>query len=258
MKEKAMKVIELYRYLDAHIPASLSCPWDNDGLMCCPDGNIEVSKVLVTLDVTDAAIERAKTIGAEVILSHHPLIFKGVKALDGKGVVSARAIDLIKSGIAVMSFHTRLDALDGGVNDILAVTLGIEDAVPFGEEGIGRIGDLDDPMSLDEFANLVKERLNAPMVTYSGNGRDVQRVAVLGGSGADDLSTAIAAGADTYVSGTLSYHDMTDAPDNGINLIEAGHFHTEDLVCDILAELVWSASPTIETEYYHSYRAKHI
>ncbi len=253
-----MTVIELYRYLDAHIPSSLSCPWDNDGLMCCPDKHARVSRVLITLDVTDSAIEKAKATGANVILSHHPLIFKGVKSLDGSGVVSARAIDLIRSGIAVMSFHTRLDALDGGVNDILAITLGIEDAIPFGEEGIGRIGELVAPMSLDEFANLVKERLNAPNVTYSGNGQDVFRVAVLGGSGADDLAAARAAGADTYVSGTLSYHDMADAPDGDMNLIETGHFHTEDPVCDVLSELVWSADPLIETEYYNSYRAKHI
>ncbi len=253
-----MKVIELYKYLDSHIPSSLSCAWDNDGLMCCPDENAEVRRVLVTLDVTDDAIAKAKEIGADVILSHHPLIFKGIKSLSGNGVVSSRAIELIKAGISVMSFHTRLDAVDGGVNDVLALTLGIEDAEPFGEEGIGRIGELDEPMSLDEFANLVKERLSAPNVTYSGNGGDVFKVAVLGGSGADDLPAAIAAGADTYLSGTLSYHDMADAPDGEINLIEAGHFHTEDPVCDVLAELVWSSDESIETVYFNSYRAKHM
>ena len=251
-----MKVIELYKYLDSHIPASLSCAWDNDGLMCCPDENAEVRKVLITLDVTDDAIRKAKEIGADVILSHHPLIFKGVKALNSNGVVSQRAIELIKSGISVMSFHTRLDAVDGGVNDVLALALGIEDTEPFGDEGIGRIGELDAPISLDEFAYLVKERLNAPQVTYSGNGRDVFRVAVLGGSGADDIGAAIAAGADTYLSGTLSYHDMADAPDGPINLVEAGHFHTEDPVCDMLSELVWTADSSIETVYFNSYRAK--
>ena len=253
-----MKVIELYKYLDAHIPASLSCPWDNDGLMCCPDESKEVKRVLVTLDVTDDAIRKAKELEADVILSHHPLIFKGVKALNSSTVVPSRAIELIKSGISVMSFHTRLDAVDGGVNDVLALTLGIEDAEPFGDEGIGRIGELDVPMSLDEFAYLVKDRLNAPQVTYSGNGRDVFKVAVLGGSGADDIGAAIAAGADTYLSGTLSYHDMADAPDGPINLVEAGHFHTEDPVCDMLSELVWSADASIETVYFNSYRAKHM
>ena len=253
-----MKVIELYRYLDSHIPSSLSCEWDNDGLMCCPDENAEVRRVLVTLDVTDDAIKKAIDIDADVILSHHPLIFKGIKALNSNGVVSSRAIELIKNGIAVMSFHTRLDAVDGGVNDVLALTLGIEDAEPFGEEGIGRIGELDTPISLDEFAYLVKERLNAPQVTYSGNGQDVFKVAVLGGSGSDDIMAAKAAGADTYVTGTISYHDMADAPDGDINLIEAGHFHTEDPVCDVLAELVWSADDSIETVYYNSYRAKHM
>lgn len=253
-----MKVIELYKYLDAHIPSSLSCEWDNDGLMCCPDENAEVNRVLVTLDVTTDAIRKAEEIGADVILSHHPLIFKGVKAINSDSVVPSRVIGLIKSNIAVMSFHTRLDAVEGGVNDTLALTLGIENAEPFGDGGIGRIGELDEPTSLDEFASLVKDRLNAPTVTYAGNGRDVRRVAVLGGSGSDDIAAAVAAGADTYVSGTLSYHDMADAPDGPINLIEAGHFHTEDPVCDTLSELVWSADDSIETVYYNSYRTKNI
>ena len=253
-----MKVIELYRYLDEHIPSSLSCEWDNDGLMCCPERNAEVNRVLITLDITSDAIKEAKRVGAEVILSHHPLIFKGVKSLNESSVVSSRAIELIKNGIAAFSFHTRLDAVDGGVNDVLALTLGIQNAEPFGADGIGRIGTLECETDLGSFAELVKVRLGAPSVTYADAGKKAFKVAVLGGSGGDDIAAAKAVGADTYVSGTLSYHDMADAPDGDMNLIEAGHFHTEQPVCEALAELVRSADNKIETIQYFSHRMKTI
>ena len=106
-----MKVRELYSALEARIPRSLSCEWDNDGLMCCPDGNKSVGKVLIALDVTGAVVEYAKKEGYDVIISHHPFIYKGLRAVDDEGYVSAKLISLIESGISVMSFHTRLDAV---------------------------------------------------------------------------------------------------------------------------------------------------
>ena len=255
-----MKVIELYDFLNSRIPSSLSCEWDNDGLMCCPDKDLEVKKVLVTLDVTAEAVECAKAESCEVILAHHPLIFKGLKAIDGEDNVSAKVIDLIKSGIAVMSFHTRLDALCGGVNDILAEKLGLLNVAPFGENGetIGRIGKLSQPIDLDKFAQAVKDALGAPCVTYADAGKEVSAVAVLGGSGGDDISAAMAAGADTFVSGELKYHALTDAPECGMNLIVAGHFHTEFPVCNKLCELVAEASLDIERILFDSNRIKTI
>ena len=241
-----MTVIELYRYLDEHIPSSLSCEWDNDGLMCCPDGAAEVKRVLVTLDVTSDAIETAKKEGCEAIVSHHPLIFRGVKSVNCGEVVPSRVIELIKNNITAMSFHTRLDAVSGGVNDLLAIRLGIKEAEPFGECGIGRIGTLENPMPLDDFARLVKQSLGAPTVQYADAGKEVYKVAVLGGSGGDDVPAALALGADTYVSGEFSYHALADAPEGDMNLIEAGHFYTEEPVCEALADLVSSADSSIK------------
>ena len=114
-----MNVRELYRALDYRIPRSLSCDWDNDGLMCCPNSNREVGRVLIALDVTSDTVEHAIKGGYDVIISHHPFVFKGLKSLVDDGGVSEKAISLIQNGISVMSFHTRLDAVEGGVNDKL-------------------------------------------------------------------------------------------------------------------------------------------
>lgn len=249
-----MKTVELYNFLNNAIPSSLSCEWDNDGAMCCPDKEKEVRRALITLDITAEAVEYAKDGGFDVIISHHPLIFKGLKSITPEVCVSARVIALIKSGISAMSFHTRLDALSGGVNDTLAERLGVLNAVPFGSDGesIGRVGELSEPMELSDFARLVKEALGAPAVLCANAGQKVKRVALLGGEGGDDIAAANASGADTYVSGRLGYHAMTDAPECGMNLIEAGHFYTEFPVCEKLRELVKQADADIECEIFFS------
>jgi len=249
-----MNVAQLYGFLDKNIPTSLSCEWDNDGLMCAPDKNAEVSRVLITLDITAEAIEYAKNNACDVIISHHPLIFKGIKSVSEDNCVSAKVIELIKCGIAAMSFHTRLDAMRGGVNDILAERLGVKNTLPFGVDGngIGRVGTLDVTLSLEEFAERVKSALGAPAVLCADAGRKVHTVALLGGEGSDDIAEARAAGADTYVSGRLGYHAMTDAPEGDINLIEAGHFYTEYPVCKALEKMVKKADAKIECVHFFS------
>ncbi len=248
-----MTVNELYKHLDKLIPRALSCEWDNDGLMCCPDGEREVKRALVCLDVTAEVTSFAVKEGFDVIVSHHPFIFKGLKSLDDASYIPRKAMEFIRAGISVMSFHTRLDALEGGVNDILASLLGLKNIEPFGLEGemIGRIGEVDET-GLHDFAKLVKEKLSAPVLLCSDAGKKVNKVAVLGGSGDDFVCAAMAAGADTYVSGDLGYHSKTDAPDMGINLIEAGHFYTEAPVCDKLCAML--ADVGIEAVKYNSNR----
>ena len=251
-----MTVRELYAILNEKIPPSLSCAWDNDGLMCCPDGEKQVRRALVTLDVTEAAVAYAKEAGFDLILSHHPLLFRGLKSVNGETYLGKKTVDLLLSGISVMCFHTRLDAVSGGVNDTLCRVLGIRDAEPFGEEGIGRIGTLDGALGGEDFARLVKERLGAPAVNLGDAGLPVCRVAVLGGSGGDDLGAARAAGADTYLSGTLGYHDLIDAPEAGMNLLEAGHFFTEQPVTETLAAWLFEIDPSVETEIFYSNTVK--
>ena len=242
-----MTAQELYNYLNAKIPPCLSCEWDNDGLMCCPNRDAEVKKVLVALDVTGRVVDEAIAGGYDVVLSHHPLIFTPLKRLDGADPVSAKVIRLLCAGISVMSFHTRLDAVEGGVNDTLAARLGLLEISAFGQDGeaIGRIGTLPTPMSLAEFAEAVKTATGAPCVELSDAGLAVSRVAILGGSGSDDVLAAKEAGADTYLSGELKHNFLTDAPDLCINLVAAGHFYTEDPVCQTLCRWLRELDSTL-------------
>lgn len=242
-----MTVQEYYRSFCEKIPSGLSCEWDNDGLMCCPDGTREVKKVLIALDMTERVVETAIDGGYDLILSHHPLVFRGVKSLTEADGTGRKLLRLTKSGISAMSFHTRLDAVTGGVNDILSALLGLENVTVFGDEGIGRIGTLPSPVSAKAFARRVKDVLGAPKVSLGDGGRPVSRVAVLGGSGKDDVGAAAAAGADLFVTGELAYHQLVDAPENGMSLIEAGHFYTEYPVCRRLDELVRELDPRAET-----------
>ena len=255
-----MTVMELYKALDAAIPRTLSCDWDNDGLMCCPLPERQAEKVLIALDITEEVVDDAIAGGFDVILSHHPIIFKGLKAVEPANAVARKTIKLIQNGIAAMSFHTRLDAVAGGVNDVLAARLGLKDVEPFGVDAvpIGRIGSLEAPMTLEAFAEQIKLALHVPTLSVADAHRPVHRVAVLGGSGSDDVSAAMAAGADTYVSGNLKYNQMVDAPDEGINLIEAGHFYTEQPICYHLADMVKALDGEIETRVMWSCRIRTI
>ena len=251
-----MTVMELYRYLDKRIPSCLSCEWDNDGRMCCSEPQREVRRTLVALDVTREVVDAAIAGGYDVIVSHHPFIFKGLKEINDESFVASKAMKLIKSGVGVFSFHTRLDAKEGGVNDVLARLIGLLDVRPFGVEGIGRIGTLDAEIGAYAFAKRVRDALGCEGVFVSDAHRPCRRVAVLGGGGDDDITAAIAAGADTYVSGELKYHSLTDAPDIGVNLIEAGHFYTEAPVCAVLADMIREADGSIECDVFNSNRIK--
>ena len=255
-----MTVCELYAFLNEKIPASLSCEWDHDGLMCCPDAEKQVKKVLVALDITAAVVESAIAGGYDVILSHHPLIFSPLGALTQDDPVARKIMRLVRADVAAMSFHTRLDAVTGGVNDKLAAILGLDGVRPFGNAGeeIGRIGDLPCEMTAEAFAAHVKHCLGADQVLLSDAGLPVCRVAVLGGSGSDDVIAAKRAGADTYLSGELKHNWLTEAPERGINLIAAGHFHTEDPVCEVLRELVHKADPTLQVDLINSNPVKAI
>ena len=249
-----MTVRQLYKTLDEYIPSSLSCDWDNDGLMCCPDGEREVRKILVSLDVTKETVDEAIRGEYDLIISHHPFIFKGLRAIDGENFIAEKAIELIKNNISVFSFHTRLDALEGGVNDMLARALGLKNIRSIGnrEGTIGRIGSLGSAVSPEEFAARVRDSLSCPAVLLSSSGKEVREIAVVGGEGADEIKSAIACGADTLVSGRLGYHNMVDAGELGINLIEAGHFYTEFPICQAIKDMIVSIDSEIGVNIFNS------
>ncbi len=246
---------QLYDHLATAIPRELSCEWDNDGLMCEGEGNRIIKKVLVSLDITDRTVEYAKYKECDVIVSHHPLIFRPISALNDENQVSKKAIDLIKNNITAMSFHTRLDAVEGGVNDVLAKKMGLINIKNF---DIGRIGELPISVGFAEFASQLKRSLGCPAIAFVGGETDVKKVALLGGDGKDMVGEFLKSDADTYVTGTLSYNIMCDLAESGKNVIVAGHFYTENLVCGKLKAMIESFSDEIECEIFNSNPIKYI
>ena len=255
-----MTVNELSRYLNEKIPRELSCSWDNDGLMCCSDGEREVKKALFCMDVTPEAIDHAIDGGFDVIISHHPLIFRGVKTLSCDYGIPARLIKLIKNDISVMSFHTRFDAVDGGVNDALAELFELENIEKIECDGIElmRVGDLPEELDIEHFVAVVCAKLGCEHINYASNSGKVHRLAVVGGSGGSYIREARASGADTYLSGELGYHNMTDCKDHGVNLIEAGHYFTERIALYNLSRFVNEADDGISCEFFESNVINHI
>lgn len=253
-----MTVIELYNRLCEIIPQSLSCSWDRDGLESCPEPQREVKRVLISLDTTNEVIDKAIDLGADVIISHHPLFFGGLGNINALTFDGARAVKLAKANIATMSFHTRLDALDGGVNDILARCMGLENILTVGDEKICRVGELPEETDVMDFTKAVKESLSCgecekeAHIVICPAGKRVKKVGLVGGGGGDDIRVAAAAGADTYVTGELKHHERLSATDFGMNLICAGHFFTEYPVCSFLQKTVSEICPEAEVEVVFS------
>ncbi|MBE6583537.1 MAG: Nif3-like dinuclear metal center hexameric protein [Ruminococcaceae bacterium] len=257
-----MKAIELYNALCEQIPASLSCEWDHDGLESCPTPEKEVKRVLVALDVTDEVIDKAVDEKFDVIASHHPIFFGQLENVNATCIKGARAVRLAKNDISVMSFHTRLDALEGGVNDTLARKMGLEniEIVEADSDGIMRIGELSKECPAEQFAARVKAALSTgeseATVILSPSGKCVRRVALIGGGGGKFIGIAKEAGADTYVTGDMGYHDYLSAAEREMNLITAGHFHTEFPVCAVLGDKIKAICPDADVEIFCSDRMK--
>ena len=233
-----MTVKELYAEFSEKIPAELSEEWDNDGLMCSADTSAEVRRVLCVLDVTEEIVDYAIEQCFDLIISHHPLIFRPITSVTEDNPTARKVIKLVESGVSVFSFHTRADKADGGVNDILANLLGLQNIEPLGEDGLGRIGEYPEECEIDEFIHIVKTKLGADGVRVADGYNTVKRVALVGGEGKGYVADAIAKGADTYISGRIGYNVMEEAPERCINLIEAGHYYTEAPVTKYFAELV--------------------
>lgn len=250
---------ELYSFLDKAFPTSCSCPWDNDGAMCMSDPEREVKRVLVALDVTMGAVDYAIANGCDVIVSHHPLIFTPMRSINGCDVKSRVITKLMRNGISAFSFHTRLDAVSGGVNDTLCEVLGVQNVEPFmlGNESLARVGNLS-PISGKELAMLTKEALGADSVSYTCPDKIISKVVVVGGAGKDFIDASLDAFADALITGEVSYNAAIDAADSGLCIISAGHFFTENPVLAVLEKQITSFDPAIKVESYNSNLIKQI
>lgn len=207
------------------LPA-LAEEWDNVGLMLGRKDKV-VKKILVALDMTRETINQALAQKVDLIITHHPAIFKKLNSMTDTVWQQELLLTLAENGIAIYSAHTNFDIVNGGVNESLAKKLLLSEvAVLDDESGLGRIGFVQET-NLQDFALFVKKRLNADYVVVGNAGKNVKRVAICGGAGADFIDQALAKGADTLITGDVKYHSAQEAVFRGLNIIDAGHQPTE-------------------------------
>ena len=233
----------IYEEIARLAPVELKLGFDNVGLLV-GSWEDEVRSVLCALDITEEVIGEASALGADLIVSHHPMFFE-LKNVTDSDVTGARVLHLARTGISAICMHTNLDIAPGGVNDTLSGLLGLEEAVPFGAERCGRIGWVPE-QTMADFLSHVKGTLNAGGLRFVDAGRPVNHVAVLGGAGGNEMMEALEAGADTYVTDDVKHHQFIDARELGLNLIDAGHFSTENVIVPVLANLIAERFPDVE------------
>ena len=249
-------VADILQYIESIAPPYMAESWDNVGLLCGRKDQ-EVKKILVALDPFRNVIEEAIEEKADLIVTHHPIIFMDqIKALNEDTETTRNLLTLVEHRIAAINAHTNLDLAPGGVNDILAATLGLGDVEIINPEGTDeqgrpygllRCGTVKE-QNLSDFLAVVKESLRCDGLRYVDSGKPVRKVAVGGGSCADCMFDAAAVGCDTFVTSDVKYNQFRTAFEQRLNLIDAGHFHTENPTMPVLTAKLREAFPDIEVK----------
>lgn len=247
-----MQCKEIMQVIEAAYPRSAALDFDNVGLLAGRAGK-EVNRVYLALDATDAVIDRAIEAGADMLITHHPLIFSPMKRVTDEDFIGRRVVKLIQSDIAYYAMHTNYDVL--GMATLSEKILGIKNSQVLDvtmcedgkEEGIGRVGDLEKPMTLEECCVYVKHKLKLGSLKVFGdmNGT-VSRLAVSPGSGKSAVAPAIAKGADVLVTGDIGHHDGLDAVEQGLAVIDAGHYGTEYIFIDDMKHFLEDKLPVLD------------
>lgn len=224
-------VYDIYKYIDSFAPFDTAMDFDNVGILV-GDKNSFVRKVIVALDITADVVKEARKEGADLIISHHPVIFKPVKELNCKSVVYM----LAQSGINAICAHTNLDLSNPGVNTCFAEAMSLKDFV-LTDDGIA-VGNLDTdkPLTSKQFAEYTKEKLHCEGVRYTDINNKIKRVAVAGGACGDYIYRAKELGADAFVTGEIKHNFILEADSIGLTVVDAGHYKTEDVITDFLVQ----------------------
>lgn len=253
-------VSDILQFLEELAPSYMKMDWDNVGLLC-GDPDQPVTKVLVALDPFEHVCREAADWGAELMVTHHPLIFHPQKAITESTSLGRSIRILCRENISAVNAHTNLDCAPDGVNQVLAQTLGLENISVIDPMGVGAAGrewgllrkGEAETQSLESFLSHVKTALSCPGLRYVDGGSPVHHVAVGGGACADELSDAVKAGCDTFVTSDTKYNQFWDAKELGLNLIDAGHFYTENPVTAYLAREILAAFPEISVKISESH-----
>ena len=247
-----MKVKELTDWLEENFPPSVAEEWDNVGLLTGDDEN-EVKHVFLALDLTDEVLKEAIEAGADMILTHHPMIFSGIKKINNHNFTGRRILNLVRHGISYYAMHTNYDIL--GMADLSARYLELSDVQVLsvtGEKegkpvGFGRVGQIPKKMTLKEYALLVKKNLKLSDVKVYGDlNQVIERAAVCTGSGKSMIQDVQKAGADVYVTGDIDHHTGIDTVAAGLNIIDAGHYGTEYIFMEDMKERLEKAFPQLK------------
>ena len=241
-----MKVKDIIRVIEDFAPLSIQEGWDNSGL-CIGSPEDVVSSVLLGLDCTPDLVDEAIACGADMIVTHHPLIFSGLKKISPDNPVGEAVMKAIKAGISIYSAHTSADKVIAGVSGAMAARLGLEDVQILDEDGegtgLGVVGNLPEPLSAEEAVRLVKKSfgLKAMRTSRPVDGK-ISRIAMCGGSGGSLIGAAMKSGAQLYISGDISYHNFFTR--EGFMIMDIGHYESEIEIVDILFSLIKKNFPT--------------
>lgn len=247
-------VNEIRARIEAQFPLSYAMSWDNPGLQV-GSGKREVTRVMLALDATDEVIDEAVRVGAELLLTHHPMIFKSVAKVNDESAVGRRILKLVQHDISYYAMHTNFDVGPGGMADLVAERMGVVVQGPMeitaqdGETpiGLGFVGLLaDGPLGAEALALRIKQQFSIPSVVYYDGGREIRKIAVCPGSGRGLYELARKAGADAYVTGDMGHHDGIDAVEDGVTLIDAGHFGLEHIYVEAMHAFLGREFPELQ------------
>ena len=234
------KVKDITTVIEQFAPLSIQEGWDNSGL-CIGSPDAPVTSILLGLDCTPELVDEAIACGADMIVTHHPLIFSGLKKITPDNIVGEAVIKAIKAGISIYAAHTNADKVIAGVSGAMAARLSLENVQILDEDGegtgLGVVGDLPEPISAEEAIALVKDRFSLKAIRTSRplEGK-ISRVARCGGSGGSLISAAVRSGAQLYISGDISYHNFFTK--EGFMIMDIGHYESEIEIVDILFSLL--------------------
>ena len=264
----SITVNDIINKLDALAPRAAACEWDNPGLLVGRSDQ-EVSKVYValdaSLDVVNAAIEE----GCDLVVTHHPIIFHAIKSINDETGLGIKLLDLIHNDVAVYSMHTNFDSCPGGMGDLVCGRLGLKKLAPMeytkapmtpndgnaasekalAEEapyGIGFIAELPHSMTAEELSLLVKEKFQLPFVQYYDAGSIIRKIACCPGSGRGELKTVLGHHVDAFLTGDMGHHEGLDYTEEGISLIDAGHYGLENVFTEYIADFIKGSFPEAE------------
>lgn len=247
----------LVEIIEEICPSETAESWDNCGCQIDigrPDK--EIRKVLVSLEVTDAVIDEAVTIGADFILTHHPLIFGAIKNVKESDVTGRYLIRLISAGISVYSCHTSFDKLDGGNNDYLGLRLDLENVRPFDRDnGFCRKGEAPFSVTFAEVIRMAEDALAMEQKEFRWVGDLTKSIETIGwctGAGSEFLRDAAEDGCDLYITGDVKYHEAQMAKEMGLCVLDIGHYGSEKIFAENMADMLYGRCAREDIEFVQS------